>query len=159
MAEELTAEQEKAKKDARSKEFDTYSAPFLAKNKALGNAKGLRSFTSSTRGKGSMFINYEGFDVDSPETLPASLKEFMEITKIDDQKEILALVIEGFNANAYQTASDPIAEFVNGNWDKDTQMQFRLVVRNMSKAANMSIEDVVKLVKPGVEAKFAAGSK
>ena len=80
MADEVTAEQ--AKKEAREKEFEVYSAPFNEKNKALGTSKGLRHFTTSTRGKGSMFINYQGFDTDKPETLPADLKEFAQITGV-----------------------------------------------------------------------------
>ena len=68
---------------------------------------------------------------------------------------MLDLLIEGYNAVQYQTASDPIAEFVNDSWDKDTKAQFRLVVRNLSKAANITLEAAVAMVKPGIEAKFA----
>lgn len=155
MADEMTPAEEKAKKEQREKAFEEYSKPFVEKNKALGVSKGLRYFTNSTRGKGSMFINYQGFDTDKPETLPSDLKEFAQITGINEQKDLLDLLIEGYNATQYQTASDPIAEFVNDSWDKDTKAQFRLVVRNLSKAADIPLEQAVAMVKPGIEAKFA----
>jgi hypothetical protein len=150
MADELTQEQ----KD-RAEKLEKLRAELALKNKELGTAKGLRHFAGSTRGKGSMVIQYQGFDTDSPETLPGSLAEFMQLTGVKDEKELLALAIEGFNADAYQTASDPIAEFVNSNWDKDTQSQFRLVVRNMNKSMGISIEEAANMVRPGIEKKLA----
>ncbi len=161
MAEMTAAEkaEKEAKDKARQDAFDAYAKPFLEKNAALGTSKGLRFFASSTRGKGSMFINYQGFDTDKPETLPADLKEFAQITGVQDQGELLSLLIEGFNSQNYTTASDPIAEYVNDSWDKDTKAQFRLVVRNLSKAAGLPLEQVVSMVKPGIEKKFAESAK
>lgn len=151
MAEELTQEQkEKAAK------LETLNTELKAKNDALGSNKGLRHFAGSTRGKGSMIIQYQGFDTDKPETLPTTMAEFAELLGITKPEEILEYAIEGANAVLYRTASDPIAEFVNQSWDKDTQIQFRTVVRNMVKMSGMSIEAVVEMVKPGVEKKFAA---
>ena len=146
----LTAEQ-------RAKKLEYLQTALLAsQTNAARSGKGTRVAVGSTRGKGSMVISFEEFDLDSPETLPSSLKEFTELAGISEPGELLELILLGFNSRALTTASDPVAEFVNGNWDKDTAAQFRAVVRNMAKGAGMPIEVVVNLVKPGFEAKFLA---
>src|SRR5262245_17694142 len=93
---------------------------------------GLRLFCGNTRGKGSQPIKWEAFDDSKPETLPKTMKEFAEITGVKSEADILELVIDGFSANQYRTASDPIAEFVNPAWDADLKLKFRNVVRNYS---------------------------
>lgn len=144
-----------ATQEAKNRAIELLKAQFKASEEnQTRTGKGTRLAVGSTRGKGSMVISYEEFDLDQPDTVPSSFKEFSELTKIDKAEDLLSLALIGFNAQAYQTASDPIAEFVNGNWDADTKLQFRTVVRNMSKGANMPIEEVVKLVKPGFESKF-----
>lgn len=135
--------------------------PFAADAKAdneTRTGKGLRVKTGFTRGKGSMPIRWEAFDESQADTLPKNVQEFLDITKANES-ELLDYLIVGFNDAQYTAASDPIAEHVNLAWDKDTQSQFRLVVRNLSKAMNQSIEDTVAMVKPGVEKAFAAKSK
>lgn len=128
-----------------------------ARNKAdeqnkTRTGKGTRVRVGQTRGKNPQVISWEAFDDSQPETLPASLSEFMEISKVSDEKEIVSMLIDGFNAQAYTAASDPIAEYVNAAWPDDVQKQFRLVVRNYSNATGASIEDAVALIKPGIEA-------
>lgn len=125
-------------------------------NAERAKSKGLRVKVGFTRGKGSLPIKWEAFDDAIPESLPASLKEFNELTGTKTEAELLEYAIVGFNDAQYTAASDPIAEHVNPAWDKDTQGQFRLVVRNMSKVLGKSIDDVVAMIKPGVEAAFAA---
>ena len=132
--------------------------PFEAEAKednATRSGVGLRVFTGFTRGKGSMPIKWEAFASDSE---PKTLQEFIDLTKAN-QNDILRYAIVGYNDEAYTAASDPIAEHVNKLWDDVTQTQFRLVVRNLSKATGQSIEDVVSMVKPGVEKAFAAKQK
>jgi len=114
--------------------------------------KGTRVKVGSTRGKNPQAISFESFDESLPETLPSTLSEFMDVTKVQDEKLIVGYLIEGFNSQSYTAASDPIAEFVNPAWSEDVQKQFRLVVRNYSNATGVSIEDAVALIKPGIEA-------
>lgn len=144
-----TAENEVEKTNPFKAEADKANAE-RAKN------KGLRVKTGFTRGKGSLPIKWEAFDESIPESMPSSLKEFNELTGTKSEAELLEYAIVGFNDAQYTAASDPIAEHVNPIWDKDTQGQFRLVVRNMSKVLGKSIDDVVAMIKPGVEAAFAA---
>lgn len=134
--------------------------PFQAEadklNESRGEDKGTRVRVGMTRGKGSLAIKWEAFDESKPKTLPADIKEFMALTGIQDQAKLLEFLIVGYNDSTYTAASDPIAEFVNPSWDDDTKAQFRLVVRNYSKATGSSIEDTVSLMKPGIEKAFAA---
>jgi hypothetical protein len=109
-----------------------------------------------TRGKNPRDIEYQAFDLEKPDLLPANLSDFMEVTGVKEQADILSYVIDGFNSAQYSAASDEIGEFINDAWDKDTQGQFRLAVRNYSKLTGMSIDDSVALIKPGVEKAWAA---
>lgn len=109
-----------------------------------------------TRGKNPRPIEYEAFDLEKPETLPTSLQQFMSVTGVKEEKEVLALLIDGFNQNQYAAASDEIGEFINDAWDKDTQAQFRLAVRNTSKLTGQSIEETVAFMKPAIEKGWAA---
>ena len=113
--------------------------------------KGTRVRVGQTRGKNPQVINWEAFDDSLPDTLPATLSEFMEITKTQDEKLIVQYLVDGYNDAQYTAASDPIAEFVNPVWPDDVQKQFRLVVRNYSNATGVSLEDAVALIKPGIE--------
>lgn len=119
------------------------------------SGKGTRVTVGYTRGRSTTRITYEAFDETQPDTLPADLAEFLELTKSmggKDEKNVLAWVIDGFNSSQYTAASDPIAEFVEASWPEDIQKNFRLVVRNYSQATGVSLEDSVKLIKPGIEA-------
>lgn len=146
--------------DVQTQEAPAKVNPFAAEaekaNTERGDKKGTRLFTGFTRGKGSLPIKYENFDLSKTATLPASIAEFMELTGKKDEKDLLEYLIVGYNDDMYTKSSDPIAEHVNAEWDDDTQTQFRLVVRNLSKAMNTDIDKVVALVKPGVQAAFEA---
>lgn len=120
---------------------------------AARTGKGTRVRVGQTRGRNPQVISFENFDESKPETLPTTLSEFMEITKIgDDEKLLVSYLIDGFNSAMYIAASDPVAEFVDPTWPDDVQRGFRLVVRNYATNANVSIEDAVALIKPGIEA-------
>jgi hypothetical protein len=123
---------------------------------AKRSGKGTRVKVGSTRGKNPQPISFENFDEEQPDTLPKTLSEFMEITKVSDENVIVSYLVDGFNAQMYTAASDPIAEFVNPAWDEDTRKGFRIVVRNYAQNAKVSIEDAVALIKPGIEAAMAA---
>lgn len=118
--------------------------------------KGTRVRVGQTRGKASMVISWEAFDESQPETLPTTLEEFAGITGVKDEPTLVKFLISGYNDENYTAASDPLAEFVNPAWPDDAQTQFRLVVRNYSRGANVSLEDAVNLIKPGFEKQFAA---
>lgn len=116
---------------------------------------GTRVKVGATRGKNPQAISFEAFDESKPDTLPTSLQNFMDVTKAfggDTEKTILDWLIVGFNDAQYTDASDPLAEYIEASWPADVQKQFRLVVRNYSNATGVSIEDAVKLIKPGIEA-------
>lgn len=120
--------------------------------------KGTRLRYGMTRGKGSLPIKWEAFDESKPDTLPNTLEEFISIVKAT-KDNLLEWAIVGYNDAQYTAASDPIAEHVNPVWDDDTKSQFRLVVRNYSKATGVSIDEAVTLVKPGVDKAFSAKKK
>lgn len=112
--------------------------------------KGTRVRVGMTRGRNPQVISFENFDDSKPDTLPATLSEFMELTKIQDETLIVSHLIDGFNAAQYTAASDPVAEFVEPTWDDETKKQFRIVVRNYASSTECSIEDAVALIKPGI---------
>jgi len=142
---------EKAKADA----LKARNADMEKREKELNagkTGKGLRVFLGMTRGRNPQEIQYENWDESQPETLPATLSEFMELRKVTDEKDIIRRLILGDNDVLYSEASDPVAEFVEASWPEDVQKQFRLVVRNYATAASLSIEDAVALIKPGIVA-------
>lgn len=118
---------------------------------------GTRFFLAMTRGKNPVEIKYEAFDKEQPTTLPTDISSFLSTVGLDPSKnenEIVNLLIEGFNEVAYTSASDPLAEFVEDSWPTEAKAQFRLVVRNYSRGASVSIEDAVTLIKPGFSKQF-----
>lgn len=149
-----------ADETVKTPETDEKTNPFRAEadktNLERAKNKGLRVKVGFTRGKGSLPIKWEAFDETIPESMPVSLKEFNDLTGTKTEAELLEYAIVGFNDAQYTAASDPIAEHVNPLWDADTKSQFRLVVRNMSKVLSKSIDDVVAMIKPGVEAAAVA---
>lgn len=116
------------------------------------SGKGTRVKVGSTRGKNPQAITFEAFDLSKSETLPSTISEFMEVTKVQDEPTIMSYLIDGFNDAMYTAASDPVAEFIDASWPDDVQKQFRLVVRNYANATGVSIEDAVALIKPGISA-------
>ena len=116
----------------------------------------LTTAKGKTRGKNPREIEFEKFDREQPETLPRTIEEFMAVTNVKEEPALVDLLIEGFNDASYSAASDEIGEFINDAWDKDTQGQFRLAVRNYSKLSGDTIEEAVSLIKPGVDKKWLA---
>ena len=147
---ELTAEQ-KAAKERLSAEVKAAEEKATAEN-ATRSGKGTRVSVGMTRGRNPQVISFEEFDDVLPETLPTTLSEFMEVAKVQDEKLIVEYLIDGFNSAQYTQASDPVAEFVDATWPEEVQKAFRLVVRNYAANANVSIEDAVALIKPGIVA-------
>lgn len=119
------------------------------------SGKGTRLRVGLTRGRNPQVITFENFDESLPETLPGDLSEFMKVTGIDTEKTIVSYLIDGYNSAQYTTASDPVAEYVDYSWPEEVQKAFRLVVRNYASNANVSIEDAVALIKPGIVASQA----
>lgn len=119
---------------------------------ATRTGKGTRLKVGSTRGKNPQAITFESFDLSKQDTLPVTLSEFMEVTKVQDEPSIMAFLLDGYNDAMYTQASDPVAEYIDASWPEDVQKQFRLVVRNYATATGVSIEDAVALIKPGIAA-------
>lgn len=122
---------------------------------ASRTGKGTRVRVGQTRGRNPQVVSFEVFEESLPETLPADLNEFMNLSKVSDEKVIVSMLIDGYNAQSYTTASDPIAEFVDPSWDEEVRKNFRTVIRNYASGANVSIEDAVALIKPGIVASQA----
>jgi hypothetical protein len=121
-----------------------------------GTMAKLSTKQGKTRGKNPRSIEYEAFDLEQPDTLPKTIKEFMEVTKVEKEPELVELLVNGFNDAQYSAASDEIGEFINDAWDKEYQSQFRLTVRNFSKISGKSIEEVVTMLKPAIDAGWTA---
>lgn len=135
----------------------------IAREKAEAEAKldndtrtgvGTRLMVGQTRGKGTMVIKYEHFDETKPDTLPTTMQMFMDVTKIKDESSLVERLILGHNELLYTAASDPLAEFVEDSWPDEAKTQFRLVVRNYSRGAMVSLDDAVALIKPGFAKQF-----
>jgi len=141
----------KAAAELRAKEVEAAQKKADDENKGR-EGKGTRKRVGQTRGKNPQVISWEEFDESKPETLPVSLKEFSELAKVSEpiEKNILRFAIIGYNDDAYTSASDPIAEYVDLSWPDEIQKNFRQVVRNYSQGANVSIEDAVALIRPGI---------
>ena len=119
---------------------------------------GTRVEVGQTRGKNPLVISYERFDESKPETLPTSIQQFMEVTGVKDEPTMVSFLIGGINDANYKAASDPLREFVDLTWPPEAQTQFRLVVRNYSRGAQVSLEDAVNLIKPGFVKQFSQPS-
>jgi len=141
MTDEAKTEQELALEAAEAKATETNSAR---------TGKGTRVKVGQTRGRNPQVISYEVFDESNPETLPKTLTEFMDISKVSDEQAIVSYLLDGYNSASYIMASDPVAEFVEASWPEEVQKQFRIVVRQYAAGAQVSIEDAVALIKPGI---------
>lgn len=115
---------------------------------------GTRVRVGQTRGKNPMVISWEAFDESQPATLPTTIANFMETTSVKDEPTLVSFLIGGLNDANYTAASDPLAEYVDLTWPQEAQTQFRLVVRNYSRGAQVSLEDAVALIKPGFIKQF-----
>ena len=120
-----------------------------AENDKRGKNKGPRVMVGQTRGKSPQPIKWEEFDDAIPESLPTTFEEFTALTKVTDQKEIVNLLILGFNSDAYTQASDPLKEYVESTWTPEVQNQFRLVTRNYARTLELPLDEAVILIKPG----------
>jgi hypothetical protein len=147
-----------AARQARAKDME-------AREKKLNegkSGKGPRTFLGLTRGKNPQEIQYEAFDDGKADQLPTTLSEFMALTGLDKvagpeaEKQMVSYLIAGYNDVNYTAASDPIAEYIDTEWSKELQTQFRNVVRNYSVGAKVTIEAAVALIKPGIDAAHAA---
>lgn len=119
---------------------------------------GLRVRVGQTRGRNPMVISWEAFDESQTKTLPTGIQNFMEVTKVKDEPTLVSFLISGYNDAAYTAASDPLAEYVENTWSPEAQNQFRLVVRNYSRGANVSLDEAVALIKPGFVRQFSPSS-
>jgi len=137
----------------RRKELATAQKEADAENKTRSGV-GTRVFAGQTRGKSSLVIKYEQFDDSKPETLPKELQGFIDFTQAKEP-DLLKYLIAGYNASMYEAASDPLAEYVDYAWLPEVQTQFRLVVRNYSRGAGVSLDDAVELIKPGFVKQFS----
>jgi hypothetical protein len=140
-------------KTAKEQEIEAAAKAAEEKNKAITGV-GMRWRTGQTRGKNPMVISWLAFDDSKPETLPKSIEEFMNVTEKNDEKDLVQFLVTGINTENYISASDPLAEFVENVWPADAQTQFRLVVRNYSRGAGVSLDDAVALIKPGFIKQF-----
>jgi hypothetical protein len=104
----------------------------------------------STRGRSTTSFVYEAFDSSLPETLPKDVSEFMNLTTSDDAP-LLNYLIEGFNAINEKNAADPVNEYVDSSWPEDVQKRFKTAIKFYAESSNVSIEDAVALIKPGIE--------
>lgn len=135
-------------KAAKQKDIDALNAQ--------RSGKGLRLKVGATRGKGSQVISYEVFDESKPDTMPSSVQEFLDIlSKANEGKsvsetEMLSYLVDGFNAQSYTNASDPIAEHIDASWEPKVQTAFRSAVRGYVTATGVSVDDAVALIKPGI---------
>jgi hypothetical protein len=146
----MSDEQKTAKEvelEAKQKEADAANA--------ARTGVGTRVRVGQTRGKNPMVISWEAFDESKPDTLPTSIQQFMEVTKVADEPSLVSFLIGGLNDANYTAASDPLAEYVDLSWPQEAQTQFRLVTRNYSRGANVSIEEAVALIKPGFVKQFS----
>jgi len=148
MADETVKEVEKT--DEEREKAQKVADEYNAKQSGIGT----RRMVGRTRGKGSMVVSWDAFDDSKPETLPATIANFMEVTGVKDEPSLVGFLISGYNENAYTSASDPLAEYVDPSWPAEAQTQFRLVVRNYSRGTNTPLEDAVNLIKPGFAKQF-----
>lgn len=129
-----------------------YATGVSGENKMAENVvTALVEKTGKTRGKNPRDIKYNVLN-----QVPGSIAEFSAVTGVKDEKDFCDLLYEGFNASQYSAASDEIGEFIPDSWDKETQAQFRLAVRNTSKLTGLDIENVVNMLKPAIEKALAA---
>ena len=145
----------------KDKQIEQLTATFEAETEALKEnesktGKGTRIAVASTRGRNTQIVKYSAFDTDSPDTLPDSVAEFVSLSGISDESQLVAFLITGYNDNSFRIASDPVAEFVNPVWSPEVAKSFKDSVKTLVKSGVFeSIEAAVAIIKPQVDAKFA----
>lgn len=149
----MSADEKAAITAAREAELDAAQKKADESNKALSGV-GTRHRVGQTRGKNPQVIGWMAFDESQPATLPTTMKQFMEVTKVTKEEDLVSYVISGYNDANYTAASDPLAEYVEQVWPGDAQTQFRVVVRNYSRGAGVPLEEAVELIKPGFIKQF-----
>jgi hypothetical protein len=154
----MSDEQKDALAEARQKALEAKQAELDAANEKR-TGKGTRLQAGYTRGRNTQLVVWEAFNRNKPETLPLTLSEFMDITKVQDEALIVGYLMDGYNDSMREIASDPIAEFVESTWSDEHAKQFRLVVRNYAAALNLSVEDAVGQIKPNFVAGLAKLNK
>lgn len=157
------AETAVSEKEANKLALKAREKEIADKEKELNSSlsgKGLRWFVGLTRGRNPQMVQYQGFDESQPLTLPTSVNEFISLAGIpadnDGEKKVVGFLIDGYNSASFTEASDPVAEYVDASWPEDVQKAFRITIRQYSATAGVSIEDAVKLIKPGIAAGVAA---
>jgi hypothetical protein len=153
MAEKVETAEEKAEREAREKaRADAVAAKqkIADAENAKRTGQGTRLLVGTTRGRSTVPFTYEAFDSSLPETMPKSVEDFMGLTTTDDGP-LLNYLVEGYNSLSEKNAADPVNEFVDASWPEDVQKRFKIVIRNYSNDANVSIEDAVSLLKPGIQ--------
>jgi hypothetical protein len=148
---------------AKQREFDE------ANSKRTG--RGTRLQVGQTRGKNPQIVVWEAFDESKPDTMPDTVDSFYKLTGVlesgtpaQQEATLVSWLVDGYNAAQYTAASDPIAEHINPAWDLDMQKQFKIAIRNytltmQSVNPNYTLDEAVTLLKPSIEAGFAAQKK
>jgi hypothetical protein len=145
----MSDEQKDAAAEAREKALEQKRAEITSINEKR-TGKGTRLAAGYTRGKNPQLVVWEEFDSEKTDTLPATIVEFAELAKAADESKLVQYLMSGYNDESRDIASDPIAEYVESSWPDDVKKSFKLAVRNTSSMTGMSLEDVVKLLKPAV---------
>ncbi len=144
----IDSRKEKPTAEQRERLIELYDLEVVnEKENATRSGVGTRLMAGMTRGKGSQVIKYEAFDEGQDATLPKSFAEFQKVTGITDEKDIVKLLITGFNDKQYTEASDPIAEYVDKSWTPEKQALFRNAVRTTAKILGKSIDEVATSLK------------
>jgi hypothetical protein len=140
-------------RSAKDVELEAAQKTADEKNAALSGI-GMRWRVGQTRGKNPIVISWLAYDESQPTTLPTTIEGFMQNSEVVDEPTLVTYLIAGINDANYTAASDPLAEFVEDYWPQEAQTQFRLVVRNYSRGAQVTLEKAVELIKPGFSAQF-----
>ena len=152
-AEELAA---KAKREAQTAEINLKAKTENDKR----SGQGTRLLVGSTRGRSTFSFTYEAFDESLPDTLPKTTAESMVLMDIDDsdagEAKMVNYLIKGFNLVNETAGADPVSEYVDLTWPEDFQKRFKLVIKNYAENGNVSIEDAVSLLKPGMQMGYEA---
>jgi hypothetical protein len=140
-------DEEKAERELKEAQEKAAIARVVEMN-AGRTGKGTRAGFNWTRGRSSSLFYYEAFDESQPDTCPATTSEFLDLTKIQDDKILVSYLIAGYNDAAIANASDPVNEFIEPSWSPEVAKGFKLVVKNYAANVGVSIEDAAGLIKP-----------
>ena len=159
MSDETPTPAELAAKAAREKQAEETEARAQKEN-AKREGKGTRLLVGSTRGRSTFSFTYEAFDESLPDTLPTTTAESMSLMDIGDdeagERKMVNLLIKGWNEISLTNASDPVSEYVDASWPDDFQKRFKIVIKNYAENSNVSIQDAVELLKPGMQKGYEA---